>query len=101
MPHCQAGYPPCWRPCGISIRQGPAEHAGRVRVVTEYYQQLPDGALVEVKPLPEGERAAHKAQDNTASARGAREPPSQDTHCCTELELGSGLDTAKVLHCCC
>lgn len=69
-------------------------------MVTEYYQQLPDGALVEVKPLPEGERAAHKAQVDTAPARGARESPSQDTHCCTELEVGLGLDKMKALHCC-
>ncbi|CAK0785727.1 hypothetical protein CVIRNUC_008938 [Coccomyxa viridis] len=47
------------------------QRTGRVRVVTEYYQQLPDGALVEVKPLPEGERAAHKAQVDTAPARDA------------------------------
>ena len=69
-------------------------------MVTEYYQQLPDGTLVEVKPLPEGERAVQKPQGDTAPVRGARRPPSQRVCCCTDFELGSGLDKAKVLRCC-
>ena len=39
-------------------------------MVTEYYQQLPDGALVEVKPLPEGERVMQKPNIETAPAQG-------------------------------
>ena len=66
-------------------------------MVTEYYQQLPDGALVEVKPLPEGERAVQKPQVDTAPARGAREPPGLCPCCCPDVETG---DKANVLHCC-
>ena len=71
--YCQAVLPKFLRPHAISISFGLRVHAGRVKVVTEYYQQLPDGGLVEVKPMLEGERAVQKPQLDAAPAQGARE----------------------------
>ena len=44
--------------------------AGRVKVLTEHYQQLPDGSLLEVKPLLEPEKPLPMPQADVIPVQG-------------------------------
>lgn len=49
--------------------------AGRVKVVTEFHQLLPDGSLREVKALLDSEKPLPKPQMDAGPAQGVRESP--------------------------
>lgn len=49
--------------------------AGRIKVVTEYYQQLPDGSLVKVKPLMDTEKPLPRPQTEALPAQGLSHVP--------------------------
>ena len=49
--------------------------AGRVKVLTEFYQQLPNGSVLEVKPLLEPEKPLPMPQADVAPIQGMSQNP--------------------------
>lgn len=50
-------------------------NAGRVKVLTEYYKQMPNGSVQEVKPLLEPEKPLPMPQADVAPVQGMGQSP--------------------------
>ena len=59
--------------------------AGRVKVLTEYYKQLTDGSLLEMKPLLETENPLPRPQAEVLPAQGLGKPVQTSSCCLTDL----------------
>lgn len=57
--------------------------AGRVKVLTEYYQQRPDGSLLEMKPLLDPEKPLPRPQAEVPPAQGLGQHPPASGCCAT------------------